>query len=344
MQVTQRTDNCLALHEGPWAFRGLGAILAGLGFGALFAVLDGHGHEHNAWVGVVVGSLFGIIGLGMEIGASDRRVVIDKSAGSVRMEWRRLFGTTRRTLAMADIQDIALERSLGPQSGSAATWCYRMTFILKDGSRVPWTRVLTGDYGTQATCVAAVRSFAGWNALAAAEPPRGVTTATQVASIPPRRRNILIAIPLLFSLLGFYLLGLEAYRFHAWRPVTATIVSTGIATETSSRNGSSYRPTLVYRYGPDDAPIIASGATVLSLAASYQWADGIITTYPRGATVTARINPANRTQGFVDPRMLWFPLVFVSVPSILIVIFAYSDHWTRRQVALTTDLRVPLLD
>jgi hypothetical protein len=105
----------------------------------------------------------------------------------------------------------------------------------------------------------------------------------------------------------------------------------------------SYRPAFEYQYGPPDSPTVAFGATVVELASSHDWASDIVAHHPAGSTVTAYIDPGDPRRGFVDRRVMWFPLIFMTIPVGIIFLVFNAQRWSRRQGTIGQQLAVPIV-
>ena len=71
---------------------------------------------------------------------------------------------------------------------------------------------------------------------------------------------------------------------------------------------------------------------------------GIRARFPVGDSVTAYINPASPSQGFLIHQLLLFPLAFVGLPLLLGVFLSYAFKNAQQGLSLAAAERVPILD
>jgi uncharacterized membrane protein YhdT len=345
MQITVHDENRLVLHQGPWGLRAFGVLFAALGGGILWYITHGHLGEHNAWVAVVVGAMFGLAGLAMAVLAGDLLCTFDRPTHSVSIRHRRLVQPGTETYEWSTISDAALEKTMMQANrGQAPTPVYRPVFVMKDGTQVPWTPVYTGDLDRQSNCIAAVRAFTGWHTLPD-EPRAADSAAIQLAAAGVRRLRIFL-FPFLgiFVVVGGLLYATQVKRYITWEPVSARIVSANMMSSADNDNGTTYRPLISYAYDHNGTTLIATGTTIITMSSSYRWADAMRQRYPVGARVTAYINPANPSQGFVERELSWFPLIFVAIPLLFGLIVSYSSKNGQRGLTLASAEHVPILD
>ena len=345
MQITVHDDTRLVLHQGPWGLRAMGILFAAVGSLLLWYITHGHLAEHNAWVAVVVGGTFTLAGLGMMLLAGDLLCTFDKRTRTVTIRHRRLVGPGTETYNWSDIEDAALEKTtMQTSQGGRSEPMYRPIFVMKNGSRAAWTAVSTNELKRQANCVAAVRAFTGWHAMAE-EAQASDTAAIQGAAAGVRKVRIFLY-PFLgiFVAVGTYLYAQQVSRYATWQPVRARITKTDLAAAHDDKGGTTYRPVIsyVYRRGPDI--VRASGATILTLSSSYGWAEGIRERFPVGDSVTAYINPASPSQGFLVRQLSLFPLAFVAFPLLFGAFFGYAFKNAQQGLSLVAAAHVPIVD
>ena len=344
MQITVHDDTQLVLHQGPWGLRAMGAMFAALGFGILWYITHGHVHEHNAWVAVVVGGSFGVAGLAMAVLAGDLLCTFDKRARTVTIQHRRLVKPGTESYAWSDTSDAALEKTMMSSGrGNQRTPVYRPVFIMKSGSRVPWTPVSTGDLKRQANCIAAVRAFTGWHTLPDAAAAGDAAAIQRAAAGARNTRIILFPFIGIFIVVGAAMYVSQVKRYLTWQPVRARIVTTSVVSS-SGDNGTVYRPVVSYAYASRDGVIIATGTTIINMSSSYTWADGIMHRYRVGDSVTAYINPTQPSEGYVVHELSSFPLIFVAIPLLMGVLFAHALKSGQQGLALVGAEHVPILD
>lgn len=363
MRIVEQSSDRLVLHQSPWGLRLTGVGMATLAAALLATLLSkGHRHDSGIWVAFVVCGMFAVAGLAMLLGATDRRIVLDRTRKVA--EVIRRGGLTRAEateIQFAEVRDVALETN--PMIGSRhAAPGYRVVFVLRDGSRVPWTTVLTTDIGTQTACAAAARAFGGWDMAAA----RSGAAPTEIArptpapgvvafrptprSVPapagattPQRVGWVLAFLSIFIAVGVGLLGLQVERLITWRAVPAVVTSTGIQSVHGSKGGTSYRPVVTYRYRVDGRAYAASTVTIILESRSWDWATGIVARYPRGSTTTAYVDPKDPTKAFLVRQVSVIPLVFLIIPLVFAGIVWMSARQQDRQLALAASAPVPIL-
>ena len=239
MQITVHDDTRLVLHQGPWGLRAMGVLFAALGGAILWYITHGHLREHNAWVAVVVGGAFTLSGLAMTILAGDVLCTFDKTARTVTVQHRRLVHPGTASYAWSDISDAALEKTMMPADrGNQPTPVYRPVFVMKDGARVPWTEIYTGDLKRQGNCVAAVRAFTGWHALPDAAGAADTEAVRRAAAGLRNTRILLFPFLGIFVVVGALLYVSQVKRYLTWEPVRARIVTSSVGTSSSDDNGT----------------------------------------------------------------------------------------------------------
>lgn len=345
MQITVHDDTRLVLHQGPWGLRAFGVMFAALGGVVLWYITHGHVGEHNAWVAVVVGSMFALAGLAMAVLAGDLLCTFDKSTRTATLQHRRLIHPGTETYNWSDISDAALEKSMmQTNQNGAPTPVYRPVFVMPNGTRVPWTAVSTGDLKRQGNCVAAVRAFTGWHALADA--PRAADTAAIQRAAAGLRAVRMLMFPFLgiFIVVGASMYISQVKRYLTWPPVQARIVRTDITSSSSNDNGTVYRPVISYAYQRGGSTVIATGTTIITISSSYGWADKIRERYRVGDSVTAYIDPVSPSDGYLTHELSWFPLIFVVGPLILGLLIAFAGQNGQQGLTLVAADHVPILD
>jgi hypothetical protein len=374
MQIIAQSNDRLVMRDSPWGLRGMGALFGSLGIGLLvLMVRGGHGHEHNAWVGFVVSSMFAVVGVVMVFTSADRQVAFDRATRTAVLSRHggvlRPFATE---VPFGSIRDIALESSMMPSaSRGSASITYRIVFVLRDGSRLPWTTVLTGDVGRQSRCVAAARAFGGWDAAAAKSgaattevarptPSPGMSAVSGApsrltpaptpflaqAARPATTQNLgcVGAFLGLFMLVGLGIMANQVDRYLVWRPVPATVLSSQVGTVKGSKGGTSYKPIVTYTYRMNGQAYTAFTATIINESSSSSWARKIVSRYPAGTQTTAYVDPKDFSHAFLVHELSYLPLLFVLIPLLFGTIVVLSMRWNSRQAALAAALPVPVLN
>lgn len=346
MQITVHDDNRLVLHQGPWGLRAMGVLFAALGFGILWYITHGHLGEHNAWVAVVVGGSFGMAGLAMVVLAGDLLCTFDKGTHTVTLRHRRLVQPGTDTYAWSDISDAALEKTMmSTDRGNQRTPVYRPVFVMKDGTRTPWTSVYTGDLKRQGNCVAAVRAFTGWHALPDTSREADAAAIQKAAAGVRNTRRILFPLLAIFVLAGAGISVQQLRRYLTWEPVRARITTSELTTSSGDNGSTTYRPVVWYAYRrPQGDIVLATGTTIIPMSSSYSWAEALRRRFTVGDSVTAYINPASPSQGFLIRQLSWFPLVFVAIPLLMGACVGHALRFGQQSLTLVGAEHVPILD
>jgi len=373
MRLLEQSSDRLVFHASPWGLRGMGMLVGAAGSAILWLMIAGHhAAEHNAWVGFVVGGAFVIVGCTMALAASDRRIEFERGSQVVRVIRRGFLGSRSADFPFASIRDIALESAAGPTVANhrdVHTY-YRIVLVLRDGTRVPWTHVATGDIGSQSACVSAARAFGGWDTKAARSGAGSTEIArpTPAPGVPPvvasgpmifgmpapavstsaraRLQNnprVVMAFLSIFGLFGAGMMGVQIDRLLTWRPVPATVMATRIDVVRGSKGGTSYKPVVTYTYEDGARQYTSSVTTPLSVAAGWNWAVGITARYPAGSHATAYVDPRDPARAYLVHELLWFPLVFLAIPVLFGALVYYTTRWNTRQLALADAVTVPVL-
>lgn len=143
--------------------------------------------------------LFLLIGVGILLLSKELRVTLDQGAGELQMEYRGLFGRSVRTIPLAEIADVMIERSRSSRGGTT----YRVTLLLHSGERRPLRSYYSSGYAAKEKMANQIRAAIGLGDLP--EPPnllqslsalfRGSTTAGTAPAplIPAIARNAIAA-------------------------------------------------------------------------------------------------------------------------------------------------------
>jgi hypothetical protein len=364
MRTAEKAPGHLVLHESPWGVRAAGALLAALGAGLLLMVAADSRGEGSVWVAYVVGGAFLIAGVAAALTAADCRLEFDSVAATVRMIRRGMLGTTHAVYPFAAIRDIGLEVSAMGR-GSRSSGLYRSVFVLRDGTRVPWTSAATGDFGSQARCVAAARAFGGWDRTTSdrgGTQPSGVTmssrptplTAMPATSFPgepprfsvqPRMQNAkLVGVVLgAFALAGVVMMAVEAERLIRWRPVPAVVQASAVEAVRGNRGSTSFRPIVTYEYAVNGRRYASTQVNVLAVSRSYGWAQSMSTRFVPGAPTTAYVNPDDPAKAYLVHEISLLPLCITLIPALFGGVFLVASRWSDRQAELARGVNVPIL-
>jgi hypothetical protein len=347
MQVVLQTPSQLVVHDSRWSNVLMGAIFTAGGAGFMWLRWThptGWSGNGGAWLVYLVGSVFVGIGALVFSLSADRRYVIDRTARTVSIVVQRLVHQTITLLLFKDIDDVALEETPGVSGNQKSTGSptYRIVFLMKDGSRVPWTPYSTSGRVAQETAAAAARVFGGWSGNPEHQVQPVTATPALIAHPVATNWGCLAAFLSLFVAIGLGIFSLEVYRLVMWHPVAATVISSDVGTVRGNR-GNTYKPVVVYSYSYEGNRYQAAAVTPISISAGESWARSIASRYRPGTTITAYVNPANPWQAFLLHRASLMPLIFVLAPVLLGALFSWLIRVQRRQVALADEHLVPVV-
>ena len=348
MKVVLQTPTELVVHEGalPTAF--LGTMFVAMGGGAIalrLAVSTGWSGNAGPWLVYLVGGVFVLVGILSLSMSADRRFEFDRSAQTVRVVVQRLAHRTTNQFALADLRDVALERSTGGERQSNPF--YRIVFLTKAGGRVPWTPYSTGDEGALAACASAVRTFCGWGGggtSAPASAPGPASFAGRVSGHPVATSwGCIGGFLAIFVAVGLGLFGSEVYRVWTWQPVSARVLTTDIKAVRGNK-GTSYSPVVRYEYSVNGTGYQSDRVLPLTISASYAWAEGLRSRFRPGQVVTAYVNPNQAASAFLVRQVSLLPLLFVGFPLLIVGIVSWIAGFQRRQLAAMVRYPVPVVE
>lgn len=348
MQVVLQTPSELVVHDGRWHTVVLGALFGSLGMGVMWLRLThptGWTGNGGPWVVYVVGTMFVLASGVIFWFSADRRYVVDRASRSVALVVQRLVHRQSTLLAFSDISDVALEESAGMQaagSNARTSPTYRVVFLMKDGSRVPWTPYSTSDRVSQESCAAAVRTFGGWHGASDEAAPEPARTPPLIAHPAATNWGCVAAFLSIFVAVGIGIFSVELYRLATWHPVPATVVSSDVGTVHGSK-GNTYKPVVVYNYRYEGRPYQAATVTPIDLSAGLSWAQSITDKFRPGDITTAYINPDNPYKAYLLRQVSWFPLLFVAIPVGCGILFGWAVRNQRQQVVLAQQHLVPVV-
>ncbi len=367
MQIVEHTPNCLVLRQSPWIVRSVG-IVATIGAVLVLGAMIVAGERGNRELWVAALGVFGVIACGGLAGmlvAVDRRIVFDRGAQTAQLIQTGGLKRARMTqVQFSEIRDVALEVNLISTQRNHAIPGYRIVFVLRDGSTLPWTALATSDVGTQSTCAAAARAFGGWDAAAArtgasptevARPtpapgvsvlrptPRSAAIASAAATPAAPRVAVVMAFLGVIAAAGALATLSQLERLVTWRSVPAVIEASRVETVRGSKGGTTYRPVVTYAYRVGDRMYHSSTVTAVLESRSWSWAIGIASRYRPGASTTAYVNPKDPRRAFLVHDLSPFPVVLVLIPLTFAGLVSVSVKWQRQQVRLAATAPVPII-
>ncbi len=325
MAIRQQSPTLLVLDDGAAGMRLMGVVFALMGSVALYAGIIVGGH--NAWVAVVVGAVFTILGIAALLGPWAHHIVFDRSAGRVRIDARGPIGSHSTTYALADIADVELEESSDTKGGTT----YRTTFVMRDGSRRPWTSYYVGlgarGYVAEVGEITAMRRFLGTadkttlpdGSPAIAAPPPAATPPPAVQTARRGASGCGIVFLSVFVAVGGRLAWTQHQRLATYRPVPARVQEVSVATVEDHEGGSpTYRPEVTYMYAVGGAWYSSNHVTPISESRGGDWATKITREYHVGQLVTAYYNPSHPSDAYLLHQESFLPYIFVVAPLVMI--------------------------
>jgi hypothetical protein len=343
MKVVLQTPSQLVLHDGALGTVFMGTLFLVVGGGAIALwIADPSGWSGNAgpWLIYFVGGVFILVGIGLLALSADRRYVIDRAAGTARIIVQRVLHRRSSEYPLTDLQDVALERSPG---GSNQGSYYRIVFLTKSGSRVPWTPFSTNDEGNLSACASAVRRFCGWTGHEAPPPAPPLQLAGLSGHPVATNWGCVGAFLSIFAAAGLGFFGAEVVRVATWNPVTASVLSTDIKVVRGNK-GSSYMPVVQYQYQVAGVAYSSSRVLPIDISASHDWAERMITRFQAGETVTAYVNPRDPAKAFLVRKVSLLPLIFVAFPIAMVALLAWIVRVQRRQLEAVETYPVPIVE
>lgn len=351
MQVVLQTPSELVVHDGRWTTVLMGAIFTASGGGFMWLRWThptGWSGNGGPWLVYLVGTVFVLVGMLIFWLSADRRYVIDRGAHTVSIIVQRLVHRTTTLLAFKDIDDVVLEQSAGISNSSnqnapsSPTW--RVVFLMKDGTRVPWTPYSTSARESQETCAAAVRVFGGWTGNPEHQVSQPVTPPPALLAHPVATNwGCLSAFLSIFVAIGLGLFCLQVYRIATYRPVSANVTLSGVAAVRGNK-GTSYKPVVVYNYRYQGTQYEASTVMPITISAGQAWAKGIADNYRPGQVTTAYVNPDHPNNAYLVRRVSLMPLIFVAFPILFGLLYSWILRTQRAQVQLAEKHLVPVVN
>jgi len=351
MKVVLQTPAALVVHDGRWKTVLMGFLFIVAGGGAIALRVE----HPEGWTGnggarlvYLVGGTFAAVGITLLALSADRRLVFDRPAKVARMVVQRLAHRRVTEYPFADVADVVLARSAGAAPsrgaatmGSAQADCYRIMFLMTDGSRVPWTPYSTNDLGALATTADAVRRFGGW-AADAGSTPSAEKPAPAITHGVATNWALFAFFLAIFISVGIGIFSLEVYRLVTWRPVPATVLSRDIRTVRGSK-GSTYAPVVGYSYAYEGVAYQGSVVTPVNRTASLKWARGLRNRFTPGTVATAYVDPGRPSRAFLVREVSLAPLVFIFFPLAMGALVVWIVRVQRRQVVLADAHHVPVV-
>ena len=348
MQVVLQTPSELVIHDGRWHTVLLGALFLTFGAGALWLVIThptGWSGNAGPWLVYLVGALFVLAGCLIFWFSADRRYVIDKSDHTVSMVVQ-LAHLHRQTsvIPFQDIDDVVLEESADTsRSSGQGSSTFRVVFLMKDGTRKPWTPYLTNERVSQERCAAAARVFGGWSGnpdhrVEFTSPPPALVAHPAATNWGPVALFLSV-----FAAAGIGMFCVEVYRVAIWKPVTANVIAADIETVRGDKGGNTYAPAVDYTYVYEGRTYRSNGVLPVKVSAGYGWAQSISSRFRPGSSTVAYVDPSNPAKAFLVARISLIPLAFVAFPLFAGLFFAWIVRMQRAPVEFAEHNLVPVI-
>jgi len=325
MHIAKRTPDLLVLTDTGASPRMIGVCI--LAVGGLF-IYTGSQQSGLALTPIVIGALAALAGIAFVILPGRVIAAFDKPSHTLILTRRTFNGSTRDEVDFSKIADVTAEMSAMGRGGAT----YRVTVVLKDGTRLPLTTWYTSSPLHQ------VAADAAEEFLGISPPPTAPTAPSQYAMrLALRQRQhaqsrgsigCVMLFCAIFLAVGSGMLFTMWTRLTHWLPVNATVTYSTITTVHGSKGGVSYRPDITYRYDVGGRTYYSGRSTILNESRSWNWATNVIRRYPVGSEVIAYVDPANPGRAFLIHEWSVFPFIITAIPLALILFF----FWTWRQM------------
>ncbi len=140
------------------------------------------------------------------------------------------------------------------------------------------------------------------------------------------------AIPIWVGAEGVRVLLAARRRVAGYLPIEATVVATSVDARRTGRGGVSYVPHVRYRYKVGEAIYESERTTVLDLASTRGWAEGVAARFHPGQTVTARYDPAHPEQAFLLETAGGLPYLLAGIGAVWLGGLAWiGGRWLLRR-------------
>lgn len=335
MKIARRDNDQLVLTDLGASIRGVGAFV--MGFGALWIFAGNQGRAPAA-VPLVIGTIAIAAGLALIILPGRVTAVFTLSSRTLVITRRSLRGRTEDEIDLAKIASVETESSTGTRG--TVTW--RVTVVLKDGTRIPLTSYYSNS-STHAAAAQAAREFLSLPEPALPPPPDPLAAAL---AAQPALASALKGVPFIFSIFcaaflafGGWIFYQQAQLLSVARQAPAVILSRGTEMQRGSKGSVTWRPVVSYRYSVRDTEYISSRVTPLNESRSAQWADRLIERFPVGSTTAAWYDPKRPANAFLVHEWSLLPLFFTLFP-LAMLLFA-SVIYRRIQRARATAQGLP---
>jgi hypothetical protein len=135
----------------------------------------------------------------------------------------------------------------------------------------------------------------------------------------------LVAIPLLFVLLGAWLWGSDAVRLLRWRATPAVVGISTIEQVRGSKGSVTWAPRVGYHYVVGGRSYTSTRVLPGNESRGRRWATAIADRYPAGLQTTAYVDPAAPERAFLVRRPSAGMYMFITIP-LLMVLFITTER------------------
>ena len=308
MKIIAHTPTELIIRDSATGLRVVGACIVGV---VVLVVGLGLTQDPGGAIGVVpmlIGVVCAAIGLSMVL-LPWRKTFAFSKAERVFIVARQRFGRVEReTIPLRDIADVTVEASASSDGRT-----YRVAVTLVDQRRIPWTSYYSSGRASKLAIADVVREFLQLEP--SPQPGSGAVTAKDESDARKGRAGLyaMAAFCSVFLAVGGVLVVKEQRRLTAFRPVTATVLSTRVQDHSDS-DGTTYEPVVVYRYRVNDREYTASRVTPLAESRSGRWAHRVTARYEVGNDYTAYYDPDDPGDAFLLRSRSIIPWAFLVIP------------------------------
>ena len=286
-------------------------------------------------------ALFTAVGLALLILPSRVTAAFDRPSHTLVITRRSLRATTREEVDFSRITGVEAERSSDASArfrtrSPSTTW--RVAIVLRDGTRLPVTAYYSNSR-SHATAAAAARDFLSLPAApeSFADPIDPAQLQRTQAKLR-RSAKLFVAFGLIFVAFGGWMTYVQYSRLLTYRPVPAVVLFSTVISHRGSKGGTSYSPSVTYRYTVADREHVSTHATILDESRTGSWAQRIASRFHPGDTVQAWFDPAHPDRSYLVHEPSAFPLIFSSFAvAICSIALFFIRRASRQATAFRTD-------
>ena len=325
MRITYQTSDALVIRESAAGLRAFGVIFALAGAIALAAGAGERGAGGGSVAPLAIGVACLVGGALLALLPRTATFAFDKSQRLLIVTRRGVLRRpVREAYALRDIAGVELEQ----RTDSDGSTTYRVATVLADGTRRPWTGYYSSGRVEKARVVNAARELL--------ELPARVGLAAPAVALSPGQRRaggyLLVAMAaflLSFVAFGGRMVWLQHHRLATYHAVPVTVLTAGVE-EVSGDDGSSYRPTVTYRYTVAGRTYTSSRVTPLNQSRGRRWASEMAGRFVAGGTYTGYYDPTRPSESFLVRQSTVLPYAFIVIPALMLALLAFAMAANRR--------------